>query len=138
MTIRLNPYLNFTDESRAALEFYQSVFGGKLTISTFEEFGMTGDDPAQGPKVMHGQLETPDGLTLMASDSPPGVDSPTIGTSINVSLSGDDETLADYWDGLADGAEVVVPFAPAPWGDRFGLLNDRFGVAWLVNVAGTG
>ncbi len=138
MTMRLNPYLNFGDEARAALEFYQSVFGGELTLSTFGEFDMGGDDPDQAAKIMHGQLETPGGLVLMASDTPPGVGDPVIGTSINVSLSGDEaDAMTEIWTRLTVDAEIVVPLAPAPWGDSFGLLNDRYGVAWLVNVAGT-
>lgn len=136
MTIRLNPYLNFGDRSREALEFYHSVFGGDLQIMTFGDGGMS-DDPAQADKVMHGQLDTPAGLTLMASDTPPEAPDPVIGTSINVSLSGDDDRIRAYWDGLAEGADVVVPLGPAPWGDEFGLLNDRFGVAWLVNLGTT-
>lgn len=134
MTIRLNPYLNFHDQSRAALEFYQSVLGGELTISTFGDYGMA-DDPARADLVMHGHLVTDAGLDLMASDTPPGGDEPVTGTALNVALTGDDVRLRDYFAGLSEGAEVVVPLAPAPWGDEFGLLNDRFGVAWLINLA---
>ncbi len=71
MACLLNPYLGFGANARQALEFYRDVFGGTLNISTFGEFG---DAPAEGADlVMHGQLETPDGFTLMASDTPPGM-----------------------------------------------------------------
>lgn len=133
MTMRLNPYLNFSTDARAALEFYQSVFGGELEMMTFGESGMS-DDPAQADLVMHGHLRTPAGFDLMASDTPPGGDSPRVGTAINLSVSGDDDTLRDYWERLAEGAEVVVPLGPAPWGAEFGLLNDRYAVAWLFNL----
>jgi PhnB protein len=133
MTIRLNPYLNFRDQSRAALEFYHSVLGGELTIATFGDYGMS-DDPARTDLVMHGHLVSDTGLDIMASDTPPGGDDPAMGTAINIALTGDDERLREYFTGLSEGAEVVVPLAPAPWGDEFGLLNDRFGVAWLFNV----
>ncbi|MDR6119730.1 PhnB protein [Aeromicrobium sp. SORGH_AS981] len=134
MTIRLNPYLNFRDQSRAALEFYHSVLGGELTIATFGDYGMS-DDPSRADLVMHGHLVSDAGLDIMASDTPPGGDDPAMGTAINIALTGDDERLRDYFTGLSEGAEVVVPLAPAPWGDEFGLLNDTFGVAWLFNVA---
>lgn len=137
MAISLNPYLNFSTEAREALEFYQAALGGELTIMTFGESGMT-DDPSQADLVMHGQVTTPHGLVLMASDTPPGGDQPQHGTHVNVSLSSGDTDLQPFWDKLTDGAEIVVPFAPAPWGDKFGLFNDRFGIAWLVNQASLG
>ncbi len=137
MAIALNPYLNFSTEAREALEFYQAALGGELTLSTFGEFGMA-DDPAQADLVMHGQVTTPLGLTLMASDTPPGGDQPQHGTHVNVSLSSDDTDLQPFWDRLTEGAEIVVPFELAPWGDKFGLFNDRFGIAWLVNQASLG
>lgn len=137
MAIALNPYLNFSTEAREALEFYRAALGGDLTLSTFGEFGMA-DDPAQADLVMHGQVTTPLGLTLMASDTPPGGDQPKHGTHVNVSLSSDDTDLQPFWDRLTEGAEIVVPFELAPWGDKFGLFNDRFGIAWLVNQASLG
>jgi PhnB protein len=133
----LNPYLNFSDSAREALEFYRSVFGGELNVSTFGESGMS-DDPAQADKVMHGQLATQNGFTLMASDTPPGMPL-TQGDSISISLSGDDSAeLSRYWEKLVDGGAVTVPLEQAPWGDTFGMCVDRFGVNWLVNIAGTG
>ena len=102
MTSRLNPYINFDGDARAALEFYRSVFGGELTLSSFGDFGNA--DPAVADRVMHGQLETPAGYTLMGSDIMPGMPfSP--GTTMTVSLSGDDAgALHDYWTKLSDGA----------------------------------
>src|SRR5215213_2006325 len=72
MTSRLNPYINFADSARQAMEFYRGVFGGELTVSTFGEAGMGGG--ADADKVMHAQLETPAGYTLMASDAPAGME----------------------------------------------------------------
>ncbi|MEN0127910.1 MAG: VOC family protein [Brevundimonas sp.] len=134
----LNPYLGFRDNARAALEFYASVFGGELTISTFGEFHAS-EDPAEVDKVMHGQLTAPGGLVLMASDTPNSMDySP--GSAISVSLSGSTAEAAElksYWDGLAEGATITMPLGVASWGDTFGMLVDRFGVSWLVNIAGS-
>jgi PhnB protein len=133
MASRLNPYLSFRDNAREAMTFYQGVLGGELVVSTFGEFGGT-DDPEESGLVMHAQLETPAGFTLMASDTPKRMER-TEGTSFTVSLSGDDEAeLRGYWDKLAEGGTVAMPLAKAPWGDEFGMLTDRFGVPWMVSI----
>jgi PhnB protein len=135
MTLRLNPYLNYKDTAREAMTFYQSVLGGDLTVSTFGEYHAS-EDPAEQDKVMHAQLETPDGFVLMAADTPNAMEHrPQAGVS--VSLSGDDEAkLRGYFEGLSAGGTVVMPFEKAPWGDTFGMCVDRFGTSWLVNAAG--
>ena len=135
MSSRLNPYINFRDDAREALEFYRSVFGGELTLSTFAEIGAS-DDPAEADKIVHGMLETPSGYTLMCADTPNRMEHAP-GGSVSVSLSGDDEAeLRGYWEKLADGGTVAVPLERAPWGDSFGMCTDRYGVGWLVNIAG--
>lgn len=127
----LNPYLSFRDEARAAMEFYQSVFGGELEISTFASFDM-GQDPSENDLVMHAQLETPDGFVLMAADTPSTMPY-TKPAGFAVSVSGDDEAALDgFWNGLADGGAVTMPFDVPPWGGRFGMLTDRFGVDWML------
>jgi PhnB protein len=137
MTVRLNPYLGFRSGARDALEFYHSVFGGTLTIGTYGEAGLS-QDPAEAEKVMHGQLDGEDDLLLMASDAPAGMPTPTE-SSISLSLSGDDhETLTRRWNALAEGASVIEPLTTAPWGDTFGMLTDRHGVTWMVNITGAG
>ena len=134
MSVRLNPYLGFRDNAREAMTFYESVFGGELTISTFGDFHAS-EDPAEQLKVMHSQLETPDGLVLMGSDTPNGMEyRPHAGVS--VSLSGDDEPrLRDYWEQLTESGTVTMPFEKAPWGDTFGMCVDRFGTSWMVNAS---
>ncbi len=135
MTVRLNPYINFDGQAREALEFYRSVFGGELTLSTYGESGMT-QDAAQQDKIMHGQLDAGPALLLMVSDAPPGMPLDA-GSQISISLSGDDEaTLRRYWDGLVEGGSVTMPLERAPWGDSFGMCADRYGIAWMVNIAG--
>ena len=136
MTVRLNPYISFRDDARAAMEFYRSVFGGELTISTFGESGMS-QDPAEADRVMHSQLEAPNGLVLMGADTPAHMDYQE-GARISVSLSGDDEaTLRGYWDDLVECGAVTVQLEKAPSGDTLGMCVDRFGVTWLVNIAGS-
>ena len=132
MASRLNPYLMFAGNAREAMERYRDIFGGTLTVSTFGEFG--GDDPAIADKIMHAQLETDGGLTLMGSDPPPQAD-PTYGTNIAVSLSGEDaDELRGYWKQLSDGGTVTVPLEKQMWGDEFGTCVDRFGIPWMVDI----
>ncbi|QEO15007.1 VOC family protein [Agromyces intestinalis] len=133
MAVTLNPYVSFDGNAREALEFYHSVFGGELNTSTFGEFGQ--GEGSEAGKLMHGQL-TADGLTLMAADTPNGVEYQRP-AGFSISLSGDDDaTLRGYWQGLSEGATIVEPLEIAPWGDAFGILVDRFGVGWMVNIAG--
>lgn len=136
MAIRLNPYLGFRDDARQAMQFYQRVFGGQLDLNTFADF-QASQDPAEQDRIMHSQLETDHGLVLMAADTPNSMDySP--GGPHAVSLSGDSEAeLRRYWEGLSDGGAVTMPLEKAPWGDTFGMCTDKFGVSWLVNIAGT-
>lgn len=134
----LNPYLSFRANARAAMEFYRDVFGGELIISTFGDFpGMT-EDPSEHDLVMHAQLTSPDGFVLMASDTPAQMkhEAPA---GFSVSVSGDDEQqLERFWNALGAGGTVVMPFETPPWGGRFGMLTDRFGVDWMIalNAAG--
>ena len=136
MAVRLNPYLSFKDNAREAMTFYQSVLGGELALSTFADFHMN-EDPAEADKILHGMLETPDGLTLMGSDTPNAMEyKAPAGTS--VSLSGDDEAkLRGFFDKLSEGGTVGQPMNKAPWGDTYGMVTDRFGIDWLVNAAGS-
>ena len=135
MTSRLNPYISFQDDARDAMEFYRGVFGGNLTMNTFGEFGAPAGTPA-ADKIMHAMLETDSGFTLMASDTPEGMEYRP-GRNISVSLSGDDEQeLRGYWEKLADGGTVEVPLEKQMWGDSFGSCVDRFGIGWMVNIAG--
>jgi len=132
MGATLNPYLNFKDNTREAMTFYQQVFGGELTINTFGEYGAEG---AAADGVMHANLTTPSGFTLMASDLPPGMEEAPSGGNISVSLSGDDaEALRGYWSALAEDGTVTMPLEKQMWGDEFGMCTDRFGIAWMVDI----
>jgi PhnB protein len=133
MAVLLNPYLNFQDQTRDAMTFYQGVFGGDLRISTFKEF-QASQDPSDDDKIMHAQLEGENGIVFMAADTPSYMEDKP-GTNFSMSLSGEDEgVLRGYFDKLADGGQVTMPLEKAPWGDTFGMVTDRFGVSWLVNV----
>lgn len=135
MTTRLNPYLGFRDKAREAMNFYQTVFGGQLDLSTFGEFHAS-EDPAEVDKIMHGLLTTENGMVLMGADTPNSMDF-TPGNTFSVSLSGEDDgELRGYWDKLSGSGSVTVPLEVAPWGDGFGMCTDKFGIAWMVNIAG--
>ena len=143
--VTLNPYLSFDGSAREAMTFYQSVFGGELTVSTFGESGITAqmgdttaDDPGIADQVMHAMLVTGGGLALMAADTPPGM-SYNPGDDVAISLSGpaeDEAELRGYWDKLVVDARETLPLEKAPWGDYFGMCTDRFGTRWMVNIAG--
>ena len=136
MAVQLNPYLNFADgQAREAMEFYASVLGGTPTFMTFGDMGADGPVAQQ---VMHGQLETPDGFTLMGADAPPEMVQITFGDNVSVSLSGDDAEKMNRWfDALSQDAQAVtMPLGKQAWGDVFGSFKDRFGISWLFNIAG--
>ena len=132
MASQLNPYLNFNGNARQAMEFYRDVFGGELAINTFGELGADGPD---ADRVMHSQLETDAGYTLMGADVTSTMEyQPMAGAS--VSLSGDDsDRLHGYWDRLSASGSVTMPMAKQAWGDEFGMCTDGFGVPWLINIS---
>ena len=135
MQSKLNPYINFKGQAKGAIEFYKSVFGGELTMSTFKEGGAP-VGPKDADKIMHAALIAENGMTLMAADTPPGMPY-NPGDNISVSLSGDEEAeLKGYWDKLSEGAKISMALDKAPWGDTFGMLTDKFGIHWLVNITG--
>ncbi|HZS78419.1 MAG TPA: VOC family protein [Ktedonobacteraceae bacterium] len=135
MQTKLNPYLNFKDNTREAMEFYHTVFGGKLAMSTFKDYHAS-QDPSEDNKIMHAQLEAGNGITIMASDTPDRMEYKP-GTNMSMSLSGDNEAeLRGYFEKLSEGATITMPLEKAMWGDTFGMLTDKFGVSWLVNIAG--
>jgi len=133
MEVQLNPYLMFNGNAAAAMTFYKSVFGGELTMQTFGEVKM-----AQSPKdenlIMHASLKS-DSAVIMASDAQSG-EPATAGDNIRLSISGKDaKGLTDVFDKLAQGGTVDTPLAKQFWGDPFGMVTDKFGTQWMVNIA---
>lgn len=129
----LNPYLTFDGTAGEAMKFYQSVLGGELSLSTFGESGMP-ISPEQKDKIVHARLEN-DELTFMASDGSP--DHPVhMGDNISMSIMGSDgAALTKYFEGLSEGGKVDMPLAKQFWGDTFGMLTDKFGIHWMVNIS---
>jgi PhnB protein len=134
VSTKLNPYLSFKDNAREAMEFYRSVFGGKLLMNTFKELHGS-QSPGEDDLIMHAELNADNGITLMGSDTPARMEFKP-GTTFSVSLSGDDEReLRGYWEKLARRGTVTMPLEKAVWGDTFGMCVDRFGVSWVVNIS---
>lgn len=129
----LNPYLMFKDNAREAMEFYQSAFGGNLRLDTFKEHNVS-PDPSEDNKIMHAQLETPNGMVLMGADTPNRMGFRE-GSNGAISLSGEDDAeLTRYYSKLSAGGVVQEPLKAAPWGDKFGMFVDKYGVEWMVNI----
>ncbi len=137
MSTKLNPYLNFKDNARQAMEFYHSVFGGDLQMQTFQEFHAA-EDPSEENLIMHAQLDGADCMTLMAADTPKRMEYRP-GKNVSMSLSGEHDEknrLTTYFTKLSDGGTVTQPLEKAVWGDTFGMLTDKFGIDWFVNITG--
>lgn len=134
MTVNVTPHLNFRGDARAALECYRSAFGGDLIITTYGDMGNV-QDPAEAELVVWGQVAAANGFRVMAYDVPrsrpwsPGED------PFFVSVRGDDaEEIASAWKRLSEGATIVQPLEPSPWAALYGMLKDRFGVTWVMDV----
>ena len=136
---KLNPYLSFKSEAKDALDFYRSVLGGELAVSTFGENPMEGMPTPDEDKalVMHGQLDAPGGLTIMAADTPSFMEyvAPTSGVTVSLTGGPDDhDYIKGAYEKLSDGATPGQPLELAPWGDYYGALTDRFGISWMFNI----
>lgn len=135
MTVTVTPHLNFRGQAREALEFYRTALGGDLALVTYRDAGAV-HDPAEADQVMWGQVESPDGARVMAYDVPGAMPYDAGTAPFFVSLRGADaDEVAALWAGLVDGATVVQDLAPAGWSPLYGMLRDRFGVTWVIDVA---
>jgi len=135
VAVTMNPYLSFRGEAADALSFYRSVFGGELSITRFADVPGVPTDTGDANNVMHGQLDGDHGIVLMCADVPADMEHTPFNGSL--SLSGDDAaTLRGYWEKLVAEGTITEPLVEAPWGDTFGMCVDRFGIAWMVNIAG--
>ncbi|MGW4330184.1 VOC family protein [Nocardia sp. NPDC004573] len=132
MSLTTTTHLNFRGDARAALEFYQSVFGGQLAVVTYEDAGNVG---AGADQIMWGQVQADNGFHIMAYDVPVQTGYDPGENAFFVSVRGTTvEEVSGYWEKLTAGATIVVPMGPANWGAAYGMLRDRFGVVWVVDV----
>ncbi len=134
MQTKLNPYLSFKSNAREAMEFYKSVFGGKLQLNTFKEYHAS-QTPGEDDLIMHAELNAGDALTFFAADTPARMEFHP-GTNINMSLTGEnEEELKTYFGKLSAGGKVSMPLKKEVWGDTFGMCTDKFGIGWMVNIS---
>ncbi|GAA2681036.1 MULTISPECIES: VOC family protein [Nonomuraea] len=134
MSVKSVTHLNFRGDARAALEFYQAVFGGDLAAVTYKDAGSV-QDPAEADQVMWGQVVADNGFHVMAYDVPSRTPWERGENSFFVSLRGETtEEVTAYWEKLSAGATIAQPLAPAQWAPLYGMLTDRFGVVWVVDV----
>lgn len=136
MESKLEPYLSFNNNTRQAMEFYKTIFGGKLEFNTFKDFNAS-KDPSEDDLIMHSTLKAPNGISFMASDTPKRIEfKPTAG--FNMSLTGENEIeLRNYFEKLANGGIITMPLEKAIWGDTFGMCVDKYGISWIVNISST-
>ena len=155
MSVHAVAHLNFHGDARAALEFYQSVLGGQLTVVTYGDAGMPATAP-DATKVVFGQLVADSGFRVMAYDVPGSADASTPGSEVQkspttrrengttrtkepffLSVRGDAvEEVRALWTRLRDGATIIEEFGPSQWAPASGMLYDRFGITWILDVAG--
>ncbi|MFJ8149664.1 VOC family protein [Streptomyces sp. NPDC096048] len=134
MTVKAVTHLNFRGDALAALTFYRSVFGGDVAVVTYQDAGNV-RDASEADQVMWGRLSAGSGLCVMAYDVPSHMPWNQGENAFFVSVRGDGaEEITAYWEKLSDGATVLQPLAAAQWAPLYGMLRDRFGVTWVLDV----
>jgi PhnB protein len=130
--MQLDPYLFFRGNAKEAMQFYQGVFGGELTMQKIGEAPPEAQMPGSNPDdLMHAKLSG-GAVTLMASDSQQASEKMA---KVELSISGNEEILLrDMFNKLAEGGKVRMPLEKQFWGDTFGALTDKYGVDWMFNV----
>jgi PhnB protein len=137
MTVTVTPHVNFRGDARAALEFYQAATGGSLTVVTYKDLGSV-QQPEEADQVMWGQVATGSGFTIMAFDVPASREFSRGDESFFVAMRGTDAgEITPVWEKLSEGAAIIQPLGPAAWGaPLYGMLKDKFGITWVIDVAG--
>ena len=135
MSVNTVVHINLRGDARQALEFYQHVFGGRIAQITYRDAGNVGD-PADAERIMWGQVESDEGFRVMAYDVPAGTPWQQGENAFFVSVRGESaQEIAAYWAKLCAGATIARPLEAAPWTPLYGMLKDRFGVVWVLDVA---
>lgn len=130
--ITVNPYIFFKGNASEAMDFYQSIFGGKLDKVPYGQMGYDAPEGLEG-KLMHAYLGGE--VVLMASDT---VEASDVAKKVSISISGDDETkLTEWFNRLSEDVEVIYPLKKEGWGDMFGSVIDKYGVEWMINISPT-
>ncbi|RYX81372.1 VOC family protein [bacterium] len=134
MPIKTTTHLNFRGEARAALDFYQSVFGGEQMVVSYNDAGNV-HDLSEANHVMWGQVAADSGFRVMAYDVPARLPWNSGENAFFVSIRGNSaEEIASYWEKLSQSATIIQPLGPAGWSALYGMLKDRFGIIWVLDV----
>jgi PhnB protein len=134
MSITTTTHLNFRGDARPALEFYRSVFGGELAVVSYRDAHSV-QDPAEADQVMWGQVQGDNGIHVMAYDVPSSLPYDAGVNAVFVSVRGKDAgEISAHWKRLSEGATIVQDLGPAAWSPLYGMLKDRFGVTWVLDV----
>jgi PhnB protein len=135
MSVTTTTHLNFRGTAREALDFYRSVFGGRVTAVTYKDTGNVQHE-SEADWVMWGEVVADNGFHVMAYDVPSALPWDRGANPFFVSVRGDDtDEIRARWAKLDQGATIVRPLEAAPWSPLYGMLTDRFGVTWVLDVA---
>ncbi|MBM2614537.1 VOC family protein [Actinoplanes sp. LDG1-06] len=134
MTVTTTAHINSRGQARDMLDFYGKAFHGEVTVATYTDIHAA-EDPSHADQVAWGQVTAPNGFRVMAYDVQPSKTFDAGENAFYIALRGDDAgEIQQMWDGLADGATVLTPLGPAPFAPLYGMLTDRYGVTWIVDV----
>lgn len=134
MSVTTTTHINFRGQAREALGFYATVFDGTVTVATYTDIHQV-TDPAQADSVAWGQVEGANGFRVMAYDVQSAKPFDHGQNSFYIALRGTDAAeIQTQWDRLTEGAEILTPLAPAVFAPLYGMLTDRFGVTWIIDV----
>jgi PhnB protein len=135
MSIQTVVHLNFRDQAREALAFYQHALDGQLTLVSYGDAGQS-DQAADPSHVLWGQVVTDSGFRVMAYDVQAALPWNPGENAFYMSLRCATEAEAfALWKALGVGGTVIEPMAPSPWSPQYGKVQDRFGIVWLIDVA---
>ncbi|TYP98842.1 PhnB protein [Tenacibaculum adriaticum] len=135
--MKVHTYLHFKGNCEEAMDFYADVLGGEINQKM--KFKDAPESETMFPEevmnlVMHSTLQAGD-LTIMASDFFNEKEEFNLGNNFAVSIGTDDEDEATaIFNGLSEGAFIMMPLEEAFWGGKFGMLKDKFGVQWMISL----
>ena len=130
---QLNPYLNFDNNCRQAMNFYKDCLGGELTLQTVGEMpAMAAQMPPQmKDNILHSTLTSGD-IVIMASDlnREKQIEGNTVHLCVNCNSENE---LNSFFSKLSAGGKITEPVADMPWGGMYGSLTDQYGKHWVFN-----
>jgi PhnB protein len=131
---QLIPSLAFAGNAEEVLTAYQNALGGTLELARFRGTPAEAMAPAAWlDKILYGSLHSQYGV-VSAMDAPPGHQG-TPGDNFSITVQLEDEAqAARIFAALADGGKITMPFEATFYAKKFGMLKDRFGTAWMVQV----